>query len=110
PPYTIFVNERAASRTYTLSLHDALPILHRCDRPAPHQRPVEGSGLARPTARGARGPQGRLAASGARRRSTMYTGVPWTSRSSTTDRKSTRLNSSHVSTSYSVFCLTKTST
>src|SRR5947207_9160078 len=33
--------------------------------------------------------------------------APWISRSGTTDRKSTRLNSSHTVISYAVFCLKK---
>src|SRR5689334_24836535 len=74
---------------YTLSLHDALPISpHRSHRPGRGER----RGLELLHARGPLDAPGdrevhpRLAAS---------------------DRKSTRLNSSHSSISYAVFCLTK---
>src|SRR5215469_17161247 len=63
-----FFNDTATTEIYTLSLHDALPILPRA-----------------PCA-----------------------GWPSCCRTSpTTDRKSTRLNSSHVEISYAVFCLKK---
>src|SRR3989442_7189236 len=76
-----FFNDTATTEIYTLSLHDALPILLESDRLCPpHRHPHHGR-LA------ARLPRGR----GARRG----------------DRKSTRLNSSHVRISYAVFCLKK---
>src|SRR6266542_4656860 len=66
-----FFNDTATTEIYTLSLHDALPILTpctvHCSSHATCGRPVS------------------------RRR----------------DRKSTRLNSSHGSISYAVFCLRK---
>src|SRR5947209_17276895 len=89
---SFFFNDTATTEIYTLSLHDALPIsAHEDpDRLAPRRR--DG----RPTARrdharqyldqGERGPLH------AGRRS---------------DRKSTRLNSSHANISYAVFCLKK---
>src|SRR5437868_12655716 len=76
-------NDPAATEIYTLSLHDALPIS--------------------PFARGAGGSVGEVkfcAISLSRCRSESPT-------PSKTDRKSTRLNSSHVSISYAVFCLKK---
>src|SRR5437773_8420480 len=42
-----------------------------------------------------------------RSRSMPITRVPGTSTSTATDRKSTRLNSSHITISYAVFCLKK---
>src|SRR5699024_11692590 len=93
---------------YTLSLHDALPISsqwtdcaagggHRSgaepDRVAP-RRPPELPGPASQRGGPLAGPPGRAAAPAGQ---------------SESDRKSTRLNSSHVSISYAVFCLkTKT--
>src|SRR5690606_41893594 len=74
--YVFFFNTTATTEIYTLSLHDALPILRR--------------GAARHAAGGARrvaGGPGLVAG--------------------TQDRKSTRLNSSHVKISYAVFCLKK---
>src|SRR5437870_7541200 len=81
-----FFNDPATTEIYTLSLHDALPIWRRtlasCRRlnAAP-------SKLTDPLSRASV------------RRSTSAT------RSG--DRKSTRLNSSHVAISYAVFCLKK---
>src|SRR5471030_3382873 len=69
----VFFNDTATTEIYTLSLHDALPIL--------------------PT----RAATTRLCRSSA---------LPPRAISST-DRKSTRLNSSHLGSSYAVFCLKK---
>src|SRR6185436_18541544 len=74
--FCFFFNDTATTEIYTLSLHDALPILSRAGRGR--------HGLPR-LARGA----------GERRLS---------------DRKSTRLNSSHQIISYAVFCLKKKKT
>src|SRR5256885_14543532 len=68
-----FFNDTATTEIYTLSLHDALPIL---DRPR-HPR------------------------AGAANRDDELAG------DSRGDRKSTRLNSSHLVISYAVFCLKK---
>src|SRR5207302_8850585 len=78
PIFYFFSNDTATTEIYTLSLHDALPIY------------LFGARLvaARPGRR-ARSLQG--AASAVLQ----------------TDRKSTRLNSSHVKSSYAVFCLKK---
>src|SRR5438874_8618023 len=80
-----FFNHTATTETYTLSLHDALPIFHfRQQEPAPCPPQKQSFGSASSNARPppARGPNAR-------------------------DRKSTRLNSSHVEISYAVFCLKK---
>src|SRR5438067_13655182 len=74
-----FFNDTATTEIYTLSLHDALPI---CRGPGARAR--------RPSRQGSPG------ASRAPRRVKRRR-----------DRKSTRLNSSHVSISYAVFCLKK---
>src|SRR6266508_2418676 len=70
-----FFNDTATPDISTLSLHDALPIFHH--------EPATGRARARdrPGITAARRAQG------------------------VEDRKSTRLNSSHVATSYAVFCL-----
>src|SRR5699024_12368055 len=79
----------APTQISTLSLHDALPI---SGTPGPTgQHPVPAAGRRNAPDAGGRLPGGRPPASGAFRR----------------DRKSTRLNSSHVSISYAVFCLKK---
>src|SRR5436309_4636686 len=76
----MFLNQTATTEIYTLSLHDALPIWPR----------VVGVPL----------PLSRAADARARRARAL---VPAPQR----DRKSTRLNSSHVKISYAVFCLKK---
>src|SRR5262245_62935730 len=75
---------------YPLSLHDALPICGRSDR----DPLVSLSGLG-----GSRGGP-RRAPLGGRRSPALG--------SRFADRKSTRLNSSHLGISYAVFCLKKT--
>src|SRR5256885_12113290 len=72
-----FFNDTATTEIYTLSLHDALPILRRGLQ---HRR------RARQFLFDPRGIRHRL------------------------DRKSTRLNSSHLVISYAVFCLKKKNT
>src|SRR2546422_10641784 len=88
--FFFFFNDTATTEIYTLSLHDALPI-SRCRRGnGRNRRPRRGSW------RGGRG------------RRTPATGRRGSRRASTTpDRKSTRLNSSHGYISYAVFCLKK---
>src|SRR5690242_21449418 len=82
-------NDTATPEIYTLSLHDALPISDL----RPEEKPGRDGKDCRET-------------SGSRPRS--YPAPA--SRSASTDsrdRKSTRLNSSHMSISYAVFCLKK---
>src|SRR3989442_14156030 len=76
-----FFNDPATTEIYPLSLHDALPI-------------------SPPGSRGSR-PAGTPEPPTARDRS------PTRASSRPRDRKSTRLNSSHVRISYAVFCLKK---
>src|SRR5699024_12767988 len=78
-----FLHDSATPDIYTLSLHDALPI-STTFRPGPAACP--------PTRRRGRAPRNMT--------SSCRNG-------SARDRKSTRLNSSHVSISYAVFCLKK---
>src|SRR5689334_23841289 len=89
-----YFNTTASTEIYTLSLHDALPI-SRADhveaRRADRTR-RRGAG-ARRIARSGQAGQAR-----AQRRPAARGGQ---------DRKSTRLNSSHSSISYAVFCLKK---
>src|SRR5947208_11126091 len=80
--YIFFINDPATTEIYTLSLHDALPISPRTE-----------SIRARSSTSCAPSP----AEAGSRP-------------GSTTDRKSTRLNSSHQIISYAVFCLKKKNT
>src|SRR5438874_8910595 len=73
-----FFNDTAPTEIYTLSLHDALPIFCR----------DSGSLLDRIEIK-------------------MTLSTPSTISRNVRDRKSTRLNSSHVEISYAVFCLKK---
>src|SRR5256885_16112966 len=77
-----FFNDTATPEIYPLSLHDALPISGRAARRA-LDRAAERRGP-EPLRRG---------------------GLP--AHHDREDRKSTRLNSSHLVTSYAVFCLKK---
>src|SRR5437870_10710729 len=78
----VFFNDAATTEIYTLSLHDALPISAQRRGWAPSPRRLLAGGLLA---------VGALAV------------VPPVAG----DRKSTRLNSSHVAISYAVFCLKK---
>src|SRR5437868_12116655 len=89
-PIFFFFNATATTGIYTLSLHDALPIL-----------PGFGN-LLRKTAF-AQTAADLAAISCALERYRL-------ARGQYPDRKSTRLNSSHVSISYAVFCLKKKNT
>src|SRR5690349_23320809 len=95
-----FFNDTATTEIYTLSLHDALPILAG-DR---HQRldddVVRGRQLAHPREVNVEHEYG-----GRRLREGVLQLVADTKFH--VDRKSTRLNSSHVEISYAVFCLKK---
>src|SRR5256885_7422641 len=77
--FFFFFNDTATTEIYTLSLHDALPISFQ---PSPYMLQEEEK----------------------TKRSTPAAFAAWASR---TDRKSTRLNSSHLVISYAVFCLKK---
>src|SRR5207249_11919059 len=100
-PSSFSFNAPAATELYTLSLHDALPISH----PARARRADGGganrAGDARRRAAGAQSVHLLLLA-----RRAGPGGAP-PRRRGAQDRKSTRLNSSHVSISYAVFCLKK---
>src|SRR5207302_10504296 len=77
--FFFFFNDTATTEIYTLSLHDALPISRGFGR----REHVRAAGSWPGPTRG------------------------WRSSRATRDRKSTRLNSSHVKISYAVFCLKK---
>src|SRR5256885_5058684 len=81
-----FFNDTATTEIYTLSLHDALPISRLDMQPAPAHAPGRSVQAARGAGTGV----------GQRARARLHA-----------DRKSTRLNSSHLVISYAVFCLKK---
>src|SRR5256885_5094956 len=72
-----FFNDTATTEIYTLSLHDALPICHETEG-LDSDLPLDGAVT-----------------------------LPMQAGESLKDRKSTRLNSSHLVISYAVFCLKK---
>src|SRR5438445_13659155 len=82
-PSSFFFQYTATTEIYTLSLHDALPIYAFIETHRDHL-PLEFKFL-------------------------HYQPRAWTPADSNagTDRKSTRLNSSHANNSYAVFCLKK---
>src|SRR3989442_4971737 len=82
-----FFNDTATTEIYTLSLHDALPI---------------SRGFSTSAATSAAAASGAGAGSGSGSSANISLIF-----CSTVDRKSTRLNSSHVRISYAVFCLQK---
>src|SRR3712207_7058249 len=81
-----FFNDTATTEIYTLSLHDALPICCRYSGERELRMPRPTS-MANPP--------------------TCAVRCTRDSSDSRTDRKSTRLNSSHANISYAVFCLKK---
>src|SRR5256885_7532316 len=86
--FFFFFNDTATTEIYTLSLHDALPISRRDGRPP----------MARATQRTGPGNAGWRCAGVRSARARSRPRI---------DRKSTRLNSSHLVISYAVFCLKK---
>src|SRR5204862_6663489 len=85
-----FFNDPATTEISTLSLHDALPIFLLAQSDAD---------------RGAGQVEGIAQAVGQVAQVSFTSALP--SRCTRSDRKSTRLNSSHVEISYAVFCLKK---
>src|SRR2546426_6802973 len=77
-----FFNDTATTEIYTLSLHDALPICSRRHCNCMSSRSCGSQEL-------------------------LQRGLPLQVRRRAKDRKSTRLNSSHLVISYAVFCLKK---
>src|SRR5256885_10499423 len=93
--FFFFFNDTATTEIYTLSLHDALPI--SLERGGAHGFGVDGD-AALLAARGRVGLAADHLGEDAQR---VLQGVH------RVDRKSTRLNSSHLVISYAVFCLKK---
>src|SRR3712207_7194764 len=97
-----FFNDTATTEIYTLSLHDALPILKKMqDRnldalSAFQGRKVDGMNLSQRVWRYVR-----------QYREQMESALDVGLGEGREDRKSTRLNSSHANISYAVFCLKK---
>src|SRR2546430_17288468 len=79
--FFFFFNDTATTEIYTLSLHDALPICFQSDWTSVSVDAKAGY--------------------------PVYRLLSQRDRSDVSDRKSTRLNSSHSQISYAVFCLKK---
>src|SRR5699024_11663873 len=103
------LDDPATPEPYTLSLHDALPI--SIPRPSARWPAAAWPGWKAPRRGDAGGRAGcATGCSWALLVSVVVGGCPgvgWAGRRGWADRKSTRLNSSHVSISYAVFCLKK---
>src|SRR5688572_31382845 len=96
--FSFFFNDPAAAETYTLSLHDALPISD-AGRAEKHEAADGAVGVLE---------AGTGTANRARdRRDRLLLADDPPVELDLQDRKSTRLNSSHSQISYAVFCLKK---
>src|SRR3712207_9068779 len=89
--FLFFFNDTATTEIYTLSLHDALPILAVFGVSFGVLAEAAGMGPLAPVVMSA----------------TTFAGSAQFAAVSILDRKSTRLNSSHANSSYAVFCLIK---
>src|SRR5690242_20962636 len=92
----VVFKDTATTEIYTLSLHDALPISLLESSPAGAPGPPSEEVTDIVSARAAPGDRKRAASP-----------APGARGDRARDRKSTRLNSSHMSISYAVFCLKK---
>src|SRR3712207_7128839 len=102
--YLLIFNDTATTEIYTLSLHDALPIYEHAARGVLRWRGRHAVHLPHPHRPGGAAPA---------RHSRLHTRdrcAVQPLEASHTDRKSTRLNSSHANISYAVFCLKKKTT
>src|SRR5256885_11170492 len=93
-----FFNDTATTEIYTLSLHDALPISLRLQQQYPNSNKNWSTTLI-PLHKFMIGDMAE-----------QYTFILLGAVCFLLDRKSTRLNSSHLVISYAVFCLKKTTT
>src|SRR5258707_14078525 len=97
--FFFFFNDTATTEIYTLSLHDALPILPRFCMMS------RGTIIGGPSAAAAFAAAGASGLTTAKFRPSNDCSDRHGNRC--LDRKSTRLNSSHANISYAVFCLKK---
>src|SRR5207247_4996577 len=97
------VHAASTTQTYTLSLHDALPISQQGPGGSPQGTPGSGAGPSSPFDQDGGGASGRAGPD----RSVPPRRPGSASVQALADRKSTRLNSSHEWISYAVFCLKK---
>src|SRR5438105_7223587 len=98
------LQQTAPTVIYTLSLHDALPICPQLSRKSCHLPGRRGVGGRK---RQASRKTPRKVSSCSAYLPLFFARLSFPSTHSSTDRKSTRLNSSHEWISYAVFCLKK---
>src|SRR5947209_16956694 len=96
--------DKATTRIYTLSLHDALPIYDGHAAIASGTNDDDGFGVGRTKRRRCQAENAEV--DGAGGNGVLAVGRTF-ERDHLEDRKSTRLNSSHANISYAVFCLKK---
>src|SRR3712207_8596747 len=101
---SFFFNDTATTEIYTLSLHDALPIFAQLVEGGLEREGGQGGGLV--VVRALRGLEARNGQRDEHAEEGQEECDPG-HRSLRSDRKSTRLNSSHANISYAVFCLKK---
>src|SRR5439155_21680577 len=104
--HILLLNDSTTTKIYTLSLHDALPIYNARTPHEPSIRPKAPPARANSklSVSSCRTMRPRLAPMAVRMAISLWRPV---AREGNRDRKSTRLNSSHVAISYAVFCLKK---
>src|SRR5690606_41473621 len=104
-----FFSVMATTELNSVSLHDALPISSADAAAGMTSRSAAARTTARTAERGDRQTAGRGAANAfcAPDMETSSNRLPLRVETARRDRKSTRLNSSHVKISYAVFCLKK---
>src|SRR5699024_12590025 len=103
--YSFTLIHMSSSYLYTLSLHDALPIFTVVGLTAALLAGCGSSDSGETTTKAAGEATTEAEAGGLTTEDITLT--VWESTGGPEDRKSTRLNSSHVSISYAVFCLKK---
>src|SRR5258705_6686015 len=100
-----FFNDTATTEIYTLSLHDALPI---SPPSVSHDEPSRFKGMNFTVSNTlVRSAGSRKTDQSSSCRDSLNCGWSIASSARSSDRKSTRLNSSHLGISYAVFCLKK---
>src|SRR5690606_41869143 len=103
-----FLTASSSPPSHPLSLHDALPISDTgIDRALPGPVAARGDSLADLLTRDRISRQRRNAVRKFTSANAITQPVPTAASVNQADRKSTRLNSSHVKSSYAVFCLKK---
>src|SRR3712207_8124371 len=103
-----FFNDTATTEIYTLSLHDALPILERAARPQTIIERVEVPVLHEEQVK--RLEELVVTLRAVAEEVSLALTKAFGQHNGQEDRKSTRLNSSHANISYAVFCLKKKNT